>query len=194
MSRIRMHSKWFNPRYKLGLLATVGVVSPKCTKCQTTTGVSKEASLVLYSLLLPLWPWWKRDDPDDEVQSVVPSARCRFPAPEAAKQPQSITEPPPSLTVGTVFRSACAPFFLLQTRRWSIDQKSAVLVHRSTESPSQSFYVISWSHIDGCWQSSGPLIHTAFIGCSDGVKRVLHFLRGPAGNTSRSPWASLNHS
>ena len=59
------------------------------------------------------------------IDFILPFTRCRFPVPEEVKQPQSITEPPPYFTLGRVFFSMCASFFLLQTYHWSIGPKSS---------------------------------------------------------------------
>lgn len=37
------------------------------------------------------------------IESILPSKHCCFPVPEEGKQPQSISEPPPCLSVGGMF-------------------------------------------------------------------------------------------
>lgn len=58
----------------------------------------------------------------------MPCMQLRQTVPEAAKQPQNISEPPPRFTVGTVFFSLNASFLLLKTVEGCALPKSSILV------------------------------------------------------------------
>ena len=65
---------------------------------------------------------------------MMPCTHSRHSVPEAAQQPQNITEPPPCLTVGKVFFSLKASFCFLSTWRWCALSKSSNLdssIHRT---------------------------------------------------------------
>ena len=75
---------------------------------------------------------------------------------------QSIPEPPPCFTVGRVFYSVYASFFLLQTYRWSTGPKSSSFVSSLHRTESQNLFGLfilffaNWRRLFLCfWVSSG---------------------------------------
>ena len=63
---------------------------------------------------------------------MIPCTHSRHPVPEAAQQPQNITEPPPCLTVGKVFFSLRLHFVFCKHRDDVLHQKALIWSHLST--------------------------------------------------------------